>query len=750
MAARKPVTLEMLHSKARALLERPEHMVVRIVASLTIDYESTDDVQTAEIADPALGGTALFALDALERCDRESDIRLYGKRCERCKDGDGALRSRLFYDLVEESKHRDKILELVEDAGWQVPQSVHFARSDGVRHLIQQDDNTLRWDDPSLVGLFNEDEPGVLFLGGIWRYGLYRGLAEKLEALQKEGWIIALHPGNIDPRKPLGWLPGIFEQLREALPFIDILFSQPAGLLRLVGELDDADLGREIPTVEPFLFADQPWFGKLPPIVALYRGYLDLELLAPGIKKRLRVESPCREDEDHRPPTGLRTCSIATLLFELVRTLADAFWAQREMEAGDAVKRLGDCLQRSGESALNLHRPRLTVTRKLKAQLIDREYPECTLYQIPELDPLSRVIVGDSEPTRNTRREVRTLARTDLKVLIVGESGSGKEVVARQIHTLSCRRSGPFVAVNCATLSAGIMESELFGHVKGAFTDAKTDSVGLIESVHGGTLFLDEIAELIPDAQAKLLRFVEGKSFRRVGGVEEMRPDVRILAATNKDLEQAVKNNLFRADLYHRLNESRIQIPPLRDRLADIERLVPHFAERLTFDHGAIRVLKTYDWPGNVRELRNFVVRTEAVDSSPTISSATAKDHLSHWRNRYPSVSGNLEPLKATECFWRLHVCPLFQRVRPNDARTYLRILDPFVRNPQAELSPQDFERQGLGRVSNFLRRLRKLRVLEGADKQHSRLTEESRKKLLEMRDEARCHDSTTALSTHP
>ncbi|CAN5210955.1 hypothetical protein BH20GEM2_BH20GEM2_11700 [soil metagenome] len=225
-------------------------------------------------------------------------------------------------------------------------------------------------------------------------------------------------------------------------------------------------------------------------------------------------------------------------------------------------------------------------------------------------------IVGETEEMEEVLERVVQIAPVGATVLIQGESGTGKELVARGIHALSSRRHRPFIAVNVAALPENLLESELFGHEKGAFTGAASLRKGFFELAHGGTLFLDEIGEMPPATQTKLLRVLEEREFRRVGGEEPIRVDVRVLAATNRELRRAVDAGEFRRDLYYRLNVLSIRLPPLRDRRGDIPRLVEEFVREfaaahdrpfLGLDPEAVRILEAYEWPGNVRELRNLV-----------------------------------------------------------------------------------------------------------------------------------------------
>jgi Nif-specific regulatory protein len=231
-------------------------------------------------------------------------------------------------------------------------------------------------------------------------------------------------------------------------------------------------------------------------------------------------------------------------------------------------------------------------------------------------------IVGRSRPMRDLYEQVAQVAPVNTTVLIRGESGSGKELVAHAIHYSSPRAGKAYVKVNCGALPEGLVESELFGYEAGAFTDARTQKKGRFELAHGGTLFLDEIGELSPSTQVKLLRVLQERSFERLGGVRSVEVDVRVIAATNKDLEVAVKAGTFREDLYYRLNVFTIFLPPLRERRPDIPLLADHFVEKYAAQHGkivrrlatsAIDLLMAYHWPGNVRELENCIERAALV-----------------------------------------------------------------------------------------------------------------------------------------
>ena len=242
---------------------------------------------------------------------------------------------------------------------------------------------------------------------------------------------------------------------------------------------------------------------------------------------------------------------------------------------------------------------------------------------------LARQVVGVSALFNDVREVLEQVAASDVgSILIHGESGSGKNVLARQVHALSARRERPIIEVSCATIPENLLESELFGHEKGAFTDAKTLKRGVFELAEGGTVVLDEVGELRLDVQAKLLHFLEERRFRRVGGMREIQVDVRVIGLTNRDLHAMVRESTFRSDLFYRLNVFPISVPPLRDRPEDILPLARHFlatlrprsSDRLSaFDRDAERLLTGYPWPGNVRELRNVVERALVLERGPEI-----------------------------------------------------------------------------------------------------------------------------------
>jgi two-component system, NtrC family, response regulator HydG len=238
-------------------------------------------------------------------------------------------------------------------------------------------------------------------------------------------------------------------------------------------------------------------------------------------------------------------------------------------------------------------------------------------------------MIGRSLAMRRLMALIDQVAPSSASILIAGESGTGKEIVARTIHDLSARREGPFIALNCAAIPDTLIESELFGHERGAFTGADKRRIGCFELAEGGTLFLDEIGEMKVDMQAKLLRVLEERKLRRVGGSGEIAIDVRVLAASNRNLEGAIADSSFREDLYYRLNVFTVELPPLRERSEDVALFVDHFLNKLEpppnkavtgIEPDCLEALKAYGWPGNVRELRNVMERALIVTKGPLIS----------------------------------------------------------------------------------------------------------------------------------
>ena len=245
--------------------------------------------------------------------------------------------------------------------------------------------------------------------------------------------------------------------------------------------------------------------------------------------------------------------------------------------------------------------------------------------------------IGKSSRMLEVFETIRKTADSGSTVMITGESGTGKELVARAVHQESGRRNGPFVSVNCGAIPETLMESELFGHVKGAFTGAVASTEGLFAAADGGTLFLDEITEIPQTVQVKLLRAIQEREIRRVGDTRDVKVDARLIAASNRDLQKAVSDGVLREDLYYRLNVIPIHMPPLRERVEDIPLLIAHFIARITKDVGksvrgispeSLAVLERYHWPGNIRELENIVERAIVLGSSEILSPESLPAHL--------------------------------------------------------------------------------------------------------------------------
>lgn len=304
------------------------------------------------------------------------------------------------------------------------------------------------------------------------------------------------------------------------------------------------------------------------------------------------------------------------------------------------------------EKPLALERVLLTTQRALERRSLERKYD--TLLQDVTWH---WELVGESPSIRALREQIDRLSLSPSRVLISGESGTGKELVARLIHERGPRHSEPFIPVNCAAIPQELIESELFGHEKGSFTGAHERKKGKFELADRGTLFLDEIGDMSLQTQAKVLRVIETQEFQRVGGSKQIRVDVRIISATNKDLQKEVNEGRFREDLFYRLNVIPIEIPPLRERREDIPLLADFFLKRIgremgkpemKITQGAVKALQEYDWPGNVRELKNLIERLVFMSNSNTIE---AKDiHLIAPSNRdYFSMKSLREARDAFE-----------------------------------------------------------------------------------------------------
>ncbi len=262
-------------------------------------------------------------------------------------------------------------------------------------------------------------------------------------------------------------------------------------------------------------------------------------------------------------------------------------------------------------------------------------------------------ILGRSDAMQVVFSTIQTVANTSSTVLVSGESGTGKELVARAIHFNSLRRDRPFVAVNCGAVPETLLESELFGHLRGAFTDAHVNKKGLMEVAEGGSIFLDEIGEMATSMQVKLLRVIQDRRFRRLGGTDEVQADVRIIAATNQDLPKMVADGRFREDLYYRLNVLSIQVPPLRDRMEDVPLLAGHFLEQFATQMGktvktisapALQLLREHEWRGNVRELQNAMERAVALERTEAILPESLPDDVRQGRSSIVPASTEALP----------------------------------------------------------------------------------------------------------
>ena len=328
-------------------------------------------------------------------------------------------------------------------------------------------------------------------------------------------------------------------------------------------------------------------------------------------RKHLEKNEPSLIIMDGRLPDGDSLAQLPELVEEYPVIILTAY---------GSVKSAVDAMKNGAEDYLlkpvSLEELLLTVQRTLSNAALRSDHQFCKR-QLKQTIYRDRTLIGSSTGLEEIHRLIEAVAQDDITVLIQGESGTGKELVARAIHECSPRSTRNFVAVDCCTLQEKLFESELFGHEKGAFTGADRQKKGLIEGAEGGTLFLDEIGEIDASIQAKLLRILETGTFRRLGGTKDLYANIRILAATNRNLENMAGEGTFRPDLFYRLNGFDITVPPLRNRREDIPELAEHFIKNHSFSRridkqltpAAIRKLIAYDWPGNIRELKNVVER---------------------------------------------------------------------------------------------------------------------------------------------
>jgi two-component system nitrogen regulation response regulator NtrX len=324
------------------------------------------------------------------------------------------------------------------------------------------------------------------------------------------------------------------------------------------------------------------------------------------------------------------------------------------------------------EKPLSLERVLLTVNHAIS----DRRLRE----QVRDLKrhlTLEEILIGESEPMQRLEQQIRSAAPSSSRVLITGENGSGKEIVARTLHRLSLRADQPFVDVNCAAIPEELIESELFGHRKGAFTGAIDDRKGKFELADGGTLFLDEVGDMSLKTQAKVLRVLQEQTFQRVGGQQTIKVDVRVIAATNKNLEQEIAGGSFRSDLYYRLNVIPIEVPPLRARGHDVVLLAEHFLRRFAAETGqprkklsagAAAKLRAYHWPGNVRELRNVAERLAILLPADTIEPQDVQ--LGARAEAPPEVAMNLTLRDARDEFEKQYILGRLREFGGNVSRT--------------------------------------------------------------------------------
>lgn len=313
----------------------------------------------------------------------------------------------------------------------------------------------------------------------------------------------------------------------------------------------------------------------------------------------------------------------------------------------------------------------------------------------------NEIIVGKSKIMQNVMKLVEKVSASDVTVLITGESGTGKELIANTIYKLSNRNNKPFIKLNCAAIPTELLESQMFGHEKGAFTGAIARQEGCFERANHGVLFLDEIGDMSLTTQTKLLRVLQEKEFERIGGKETIKVDVRLIAATNKNLLEEIKHNRFREDLYYRLNVVEIALPPLRDRIEDLEDLVEYFLklfsrkykkENITISSEAMHVLRNYSWPGNIRELRNVIERAVVLSHGNVIEPQDFPDKIRvpiSFTNT-PFTEGSILTLEQLE---RLYIQKVLEFTGGNKLKA-ARLLDIDPKTLRAKLQSMNNERK--------------------------------------------------------
>ena len=425
--------------------------------------------------------------------------------------------------------------------------------------------------------------------------------------------------------------------------------SQPAARRGEASSVDSPDRSAVAARPRILVVDDEPSMREMLRIVLRRDGY-DVVLAQNGTEgmERLRTEPFDLLLSDIRMPdiSGVEVLRAAKEINQEI--LAFMMTAFASTETAVEAMRLGalDYFTKP----FSMDELRLKVRQHLEARRLKQE--NLLLKRALNTRHEFSSILGRSDAMQVVFSTIQTVANTTSTVLISGESGTGKDLVARAIHFNSLRRDRPFVAVNCGAVPETLLESELFGHVRGAFTDAHMNKKGLMEVAEGGTIFLDEIGEMAPTMQVKLLRVIQDRRFRRLGGTDEVQADVRIIAATNQDLPRMVAEGRFREDLYYRLNVLSIQVPPLRDRVEDIPLLASHFLEQFATQMGknvrtisapALQLLQEHQWRGNVRELQNAMERAVALERTEAILPESLPDDVRHGRSALAPAVVNLE-----------------------------------------------------------------------------------------------------------